>query len=202
LYDDLEGWIVGLYDYTTDIGRIWSRIASNMTPPATGWVPGPPPFSPQPGDGTPVLSGGGPCLPEEGGLVFIPAYPATNQAEWSFLTRPVPTVTNANGQTEYLPVMYTFGEPIEVQFMLEDGDGRAVRDANVRLDLWKYDGEYGVGIGWRIMAFDISYDWDAEAYTTVIPTDGPDFKLLPGFYAWHLKTSAGEELAVLRMIIE
>jgi len=135
-------------------------------------------------------------------LVFVPAYPVTDETEWSLLTRPVPTVTNTSGQMERLPVVYAFGELIEVRFTLEDGDGLAVRDASVTLDLWKYDGEYDVGTDRKITAFHIAYAVDLEAYAMVIPTDGPDLKLLPSSYEWHLMASGGDELTVLRMIIQ
>jgi hypothetical protein len=135
-------------------------------------------------------------------LLVLPAYPATETNVWSFLTRPVPTTVDAGGNIVFLPVVYAFGELIEVRFELRDGEDLAIRDADVTLDLWKYTAEYDVGIGWQIMTCDIAYDRDAKAYTMVIPTDAPDFKLLPGFYEWRLMMGTDEELAVLRMIIE
>ncbi len=132
----------------------------------------------------------------EGGLVFVPAFPATSTEEWSFLTKPVPTTVDAQGYVEHLPVVYAVGDVIDVRFGLEDDRGAPVMDA--RATLWLY--QLGASGGGPLLeTFDVPYDRAVRAYVTAIPTVSTDLTLLPGLYQWQLVTNDGEILEWVRM---
>jgi len=132
----------------------------------------------------------------EGGLVFVPAFPATSTEEWSFLTKPVPTTVDAQGYVEHLPVAYAVGDVINVRFGLEDDRGAPVMDARATLQLYQLGASGG---GPLLETFGVPYDHDAGAYVTAIPTVSPDLTLTPGLYQWQLVTNDGEILEWLRM---
>jgi len=125
----------------------------------------------------------------EGGLVFVPAFPATRDAQWSFLTKPIPAATDTEGYARVVPISYAVGESIDVRFGLVDDCGVPVKDAAAEVRLYRLDSS---GAGPLFAVVDVPYDAVAGAYIATIPTVGGDLALLPGAYEWVL--TAGDEI--------
>lgn len=120
----------------------------------------------------------------------ISMQPLPHREIWSFLTRPLPTHFDADGQLIIDPVIYVLGETIGVAFRLSDALGVPVINdtGNVYIDIVRVI-QSGPIPEYELIGFhEVPYDPVLELYATEIPF-GEEYgwrALTPGLYKLSL----------------
>lgn len=114
---------------------------------------------------------------------------------WSFLTRPLPTHLDADGNLVIDPVPYVLGETIGVRFRLADALGVPVINdtGNVFIDIVRVIRTAGQITEYDLIDFyEVPYDPDLELYATEIPFGEEEGwrALTPGLYKLSLTIRA------------
>ena len=126
-------------------------------------------------------------------LVSLP--PSGGTGMWSFLTKPVPTKTDASGHVTLLPVPYAVGEAIGVKFGFADASGHAMTSVKATIVVYRVDKVGGAEQLVLLNTVNVPYDTTAGAYMATIPTTS----LAPGLYEFRLLGNDAVIIKALRI---
>ena len=133
-------------------------------------------------------------IPGQGvAAVVTAAGAACSEKTCSFLTKPVPTTADAAGDVMALPVPYTIGEAIDLEFTLNDAHGLPITDAHCTVQLYQIDATGDGETLVLLQTFDAPYDTTKAGYLTAIATGA----LAPGKYELRL---VGNGTVIIRTV--